>query len=87
LVKIIGVQRMRGTSKKTNKPYEMCIVHFEDTKIENENEDVVGIIPQQVFVSYDLFDVFADVVGTVVEFETSTEFKWGRPQAVIVGIK
>jgi len=87
MVRIIGVQRMKGTSKKTQKPYEMCLVHFEDLNNENVNEDIVGIIPQQVFVSYELFDVFADVVGTVVEFETSTEFKWGRPQAVIVGIK
>ena len=87
MVRIIGVQRMKGTSKKTGKDYEMCIVHFEDVDTEIDNTDVVGIIPQQVFVSYDLFDVFADVVGTVVEFDTATEFKFGRPQAVIIGVK
>lgn len=86
MVRIIGVQRMKGISKKTGKPYEMCFVHYEEID-SDESEDIVGIIPQQIVVNYDLFDVFAEVVGTAVDFDTTTEFKWGKPQAVIVGIK
>lgn len=50
--KIIGVEHMKGTSKKTGKPYDMDILHVEDLSPARGRE-IVGNTVDKITVSRD----------------------------------
>ena len=50
--KIIGVEHMKGTSKKTGKPYDMDILHVADLS-PARGKEVVGNLTDKITISRD----------------------------------
>ena len=63
-VKVIGVERMTGTNKKTGKPYDNTVVHFLC-----KNPYVRGEIGDRVFLNPDEYPPDSIALGTVYDLD------------------
>ena len=50
-MKIVGIQQMKGVSKKTGKPYDSVVLY-----VTGEAKDVVGCITDNIWVPRDVWD-------------------------------
>ena len=50
-MKIVGIQEMKGVSKKTGKPYDSVVLY-----VTGEAKDVVGCITDNIWVPRDVWD-------------------------------
>lgn len=50
-MKVVGIQEMKGVSKKTGKPYDSVVLY-----LTGEAKDVVGCITDNIWVPRDVWD-------------------------------
>lgn len=50
-MKVVGIQEMKGVSKKTGKPYDSVVLY-----VTGEAKDVVGCITDNIWVPRDIWD-------------------------------
>lgn len=50
-MKVVGIQEMKGVSKKTGKPYDSVVLY-----VTGEAKDVVGFITDNIWVPRDVWD-------------------------------
>lgn len=50
-MKVVGIQEMKGVSKKTGKPYDSVVLY-----VTGEAKDVVGCITDNIWVPRDVWD-------------------------------
>lgn len=94
-VKVIGIERMEGDSKKTGKPYAMAKLHttlpLEFRKVDDGNSHALSL--GEMGTVYE--DVKPDVIRTIeelplpflAELEIQDVMRFGKRQSNIVGIK